>query len=147
MTQDEQQLNLLGTFHYVVAGLCALFACFPIIHLVLGIVMIVSPESLNNGKGQPPPEFVGWMFVAIGACAITLGWTMAAFIAVAGARLKRRKSYTFCLVMAALECMFMPFGTVLGVFTIIMLSKDPVKALFGIQPPAPPAPPASGAIP
>jgi hypothetical protein len=35
-----------------------------------------------------------------------------------------------CFVVAAIECIFMPFGTVLGVFTIIVLSRPSVKALF-----------------
>ena len=33
--------------------------------------------------------------------------------------------------MAALSCAFFPFGTVLGVFTIIVLQKDSVRQLFG----------------
>jgi hypothetical protein len=32
--------------------------------------------------------------------------------------------------MAGLACMFMPFGTVLGVFTIIVLVKENVKGMF-----------------
>jgi len=39
----------------------------------------------------------------------------------------------FCLVMAGAECLFMPFGTVLGVFTIILLLQEPVKQLFNSQ--------------
>ncbi len=38
--------------------------------------------------------------------------------------------YTYCLVVAALECLFMPFGTILGVFTIVVLMRHPLKALF-----------------
>jgi hypothetical protein len=41
----------------------------------------------------------------------------------------------FCLVMGGVECLFMPFGTVLGVFTIIVLMQEPVKQLFGVNPP------------
>jgi hypothetical protein len=41
-----------------------------------------------------------------------------------------RKHYTFCLVMAGVECLFMPFGTVLGVFTILVLNRQTVKELF-----------------
>jgi hypothetical protein len=33
--------------------------------------------------------------------------------------------------MAGIECIFMPVGTVLGVFTIIVLMRDSVKELFG----------------
>ena len=35
-----------------------------------------------------------------------------------------------CIVMAALACLSMPFGTVLGVFTIIVLARPSVQALF-----------------
>jgi hypothetical protein len=36
----------------------------------------------------------------------------------------------FCLVMAGIQCIFMPFGTVLGVFTIIVLMRNSVKEAF-----------------
>jgi hypothetical protein len=36
--------------------------------------------------------------------------------------------------MACIECMFMPFGTVLGVFTIIVFIRQSVKALFTPKP-------------
>ena len=32
--------------------------------------------------------------------------------------------------MAGIECIFMPFGTVLGVFTIIVLMRPSMKELF-----------------
>jgi hypothetical protein len=47
--------------------------------------------------------------------------------------LKRHTNYTYCLVVAAIECMFTPFGTVLGVLTIIVLVRPTVKALFGVS--------------
>lgn len=39
----------------------------------------------------------------------------------------------YCLVIAGLSCLFMPFGTVLVVFTLITLMKEPVKELFEQQ--------------
>jgi hypothetical protein len=44
--------------------------------------------------------------------------------------LNRRLHYMFCLVMAGISCAFFPFGTVLGVFTIVVLSKPEVRAAF-----------------
>lgn len=41
----------------------------------------------------------------------------------------------YCLVMAGIECMFMPFGTVLGVFTIIVLMRESVQKLFAANEP------------
>lgn len=40
--------------------------------------------------------------------------------------------------MAAVECMLMPFGTVLGVFTIVVLMRESVKKLFTMNNPVPP---------
>jgi len=36
----------------------------------------------------------------------------------------------FCLVMGGVESIFMPFGTILGVFTISVLMRESVKQLF-----------------
>ena len=51
-------------------------------------------------------------------------------IALAGRSLARHRRYTFCLVVAAILCLFVPFGTLLGVFTIIVLVRSTVRARF-----------------
>ena len=129
MTQDEDQLKLLSIFHYVVGGIAGLFALLPIFHLVFGLFFIFAPEKFE-GNGQPPPAFIGWIFVIFAALFITIGWVFAAFVLTTGRFLSKRKHYTFCLVMGGVQCIFMPFGTVLGVFTIIILMRESVKQLF-----------------
>jgi hypothetical protein len=129
MTQDEDHLRLLSIFHYVVGGLAALFALFPIFHMFLGLFLILAPEKFGN-KGDAPPAFIGWFFVAIAACFMIAGWTFAALVIMTGRFLARRKYYTFCFVMAAVECLFMPFGTVLAVFTLVVLLRESVKRMF-----------------
>jgi len=126
MNDDEQYLKLLSVFHYVVGGLAACFACIPIIHLSIGIAMLV-------GAIDGAPEFAGVLLVMIGMVAILMGWTLAVCIIIAGRCLAKRRRYMFCLVMAAISCVFMPFGTVLGVFTIIVLMRPSVKKLFAVN--------------
>jgi len=58
------------------------------------------------------------------------GWALSVLMIVAGRKLRRRAAHTFCIVIAAIECIFMPFGTVLGIFTLIVLTKESVKKLF-----------------
>ena len=60
-----------------------------------------------------------------------MGLTLAVLILAVGRSLSRRKRYNFCLVMACVECLFMPFGTALGVFTIVVLNRPSVKQSFG----------------
>ena len=47
MDQDSEHLKMLALFHYIVGGLAALFACFPIIHLVLGIAMLTGMQVVE----------------------------------------------------------------------------------------------------
>jgi len=131
-SQHEQHLKLLSIFHYVVGGITALFACFPVFHLTIGLSM------LSGGFGPPdeafPARLFGLMFVLIPACIILAGWSLAGVIVATGYFLSKRQRYMFCLVVAGIECVFMPFGTVLGVFTIIVLVKPEVKAMFETAP-------------
>jgi hypothetical protein len=59
-----------------------------------------------------------------------IGIAMAICILVAGRFLALRKGYSFALVMSCIECLFIPFGTILGVFTIVVLSRESVRGLF-----------------
>jgi len=91
---------------------------------------IVCPEKFGHGS-QQPTAFLGWLFVVFASIFILLGWGFAVLVLVAGRFIARRKHYTFCLVMACVECLLMPFGTVLGVFSIWVLNRQSVKGLFG----------------
>jgi hypothetical protein len=130
---DNEHLKLLSIFHYVKGGITALFACIPIIHVVFGLVLIVAPRLFGHGSDQPP-AFIGWLFVILGFFIIFLGWTVAVLVLIAGRCLARRRHYTFCFVVACLECLSVPFGTVLGVFTILVLNRQSEKALFNPGP-------------
>lgn len=138
MDQDQEHLRLLAIFHYVVAALAALFACFPLIHLVLGLFFILAPSSMAGSGQPPPPAFLGWIFVIFASCFILAGWAFAACVLYAGRCLANRRRLLFCQVMAGIECMFMPFGTALGVFTLLVLTRPTVKPLFDDQRTAPP---------
>jgi hypothetical protein len=74
------------------------------------------------------------LFVIMGGIFFVLGWTYAILVFFAGRFIARRKNYTYCFVVACVECLLMPMGTVLGVFSIIVLNRPGVKALFGGKP-------------
>ena len=135
MNQDEEHLKLLAIFHYIVGAIGALFACFPLLYVGMGVLFVASPHFMTEGqKGPPPPAAIGYIFIAIGAFFALLGWSAAIATAISGRCITRRRKRLFSVVMAAILCMFMPFGTVLGVFTIIVLTKESVQRLYGIAP-------------
>ncbi len=138
MNRDTEHLRLLAIFHYVAAGLAAFFSFFPLLYATIGgIFIFVSRHGTPKPGEELPPEFVGWIFVGLGLVLFLLGIAMAICILIAGRCLSRRKAYSFALVVACIECLFIPFGTILGVFTIVALSRESVRTLFlTAQPPA-----------
>jgi hypothetical protein len=131
MDRDTEQLNLLAIFHYVVAGLAALFSFFPLLYTTVGAIFIFAARHGTAKPGEDlPPEFLGWIFAVLGSVLFLIGLSMAICILIAGRSLALRKRYPFALVMACIECLFIPFGTILGVFTIVVLSRESVRGLF-----------------
>jgi hypothetical protein len=141
MNDDAQNLRYLTIGHYICAAIAALFACIPLIHLSIGLIFLLKPPAPQDGE-QFPAQLFGLMFALIGGAAVLCGWAFATLIFVAGRSLAVRRRHTFCIVVAALCCGFFPLGTALGVFTILVLMRPTVKAMFQ-QPAALGAPPAS----
>ena len=131
MTDDQQHLDLLSIFHYIVGGLGLLFSLFPLFHLLFGIALVTG--RLGEGSGAEN-VMLGWFFIVIALVVTGTGIAYGVCTILAGRYLKRRERYSFCLVMAAISCIFFPFGTVLGVFTILVLARPDVKAVFASSP-------------
>src|SRR2546430_14681541 len=104
MDRDTEQLNLLAIFHYVVAGLAALFSFFALLYTTVGAIFIFAARHGTPKPGEElPPEFLGWIFVVLGLLLFLLGVAMAICILIAGRCLSRRRFYSFALVMAWIE--------------------------------------------
>nr|CAP47667.1 putative integron gene cassette protein [uncultured bacterium] len=129
MNQDADHLRLLSIYHYVVGGLAALFSFVPIFHLVIGFLMVTGRPEGSDAFARA----FGWAFVFFSGALMLCGWAFSAAAFLAGRALANRTRYLYCLVVAGIECIFMPFRTVLGVFTIIVLMRESVKRLFGVE--------------
>jgi hypothetical protein len=132
MSQNDDVLRVLAVFHFVLAGMATMVSLFPLVHLIVGIGLV---SGVFTNPGDPFPfALVGWIFVIFASCWILCGLLFAALMAVAGRMLLNRRRYFFCLAMAGLACMFMPFGTILGAFTIVTLMKADVREQFQPSP-------------
>jgi hypothetical protein len=86
--------------------------------------------DIPRKANEPPPELLGGIFVGFGIVLMLVFFALAFLAFWAGRSLGQHKNYTFCFVIAALVCLSMPLGTILGIFTIIVLMRDSVKAIF-----------------
>src|SRR5439155_27103736 len=125
MNQDAERLRLLAIFHYLVCRLLLVKKMFPLLYTTIGAIFIsVARHGTPRPSEELPPEFLGWIFVGVGSFLFLVGIAMAICILIAGRCLSRHRYYSFALGMACIECLFVPFGTILGVYTIIALSRE-----------------------
>jgi hypothetical protein len=102
MNQNVEHLRLLSIFHYVVGGIAVLVSFFPLLYSAMGGCILYAARHPTGLPNNQSPP------------PPILGWFFIAF------------------VVACIECIFVPFGTILGIFTIIVLSRESVKTLFSI---------------
>ena len=127
---DEEHLRLLSIFCYVKAGVVAAFSLFGLVYIGMGAFAILAGAHCAQTNAGPPPAFVGWIFLCIGGGFLSLGWVMAALTFLAGRYISARRHYAYGLVVAGLNCLSVPYGTLLGVFAFLVLLRSSVRELF-----------------
>ena len=145
---DNSHLRTLSILHYVWGGLVMAGSLLFIIHIVLGVMMLQSPTGfLPTPAGAsklppppPPPAFMAWIFIVMGGVMVTFGETLGVLCIVAGRSMATRRRRSLIFVVSVLNCFCLPLGTALGVFTLIVMSRPSVTAMFrpvAIPPPLP----------
>ena len=82
-------------------------------------------------RGAPPEmKIFGGFMVAIGLFGTLFVFALATLLVVTGRSLQKRKRRVLCLVTAGLSLISFPFGTALGIFTIIVLQRPAIVAAF-----------------
>ena len=127
---DAEHLRLLAIFHFVSAALAFVGVLFASLYFVLVWAVFANPEIwAQSQEGAPPAEvatifrwftgmFVGWFLVS---CVGNL---------LSGMFLRARRHRTFSMVIAAINCLHIPIGTLLGVFTLIVLGRESVRRMY-----------------
>ena len=126
---DDEHLKLLRIGYYVSAGADALFALFPLIYVFMGI-FIAAAGSGSANPGEPNPAVFGVIFAVIGLVVSFFLAANAGLKFMAAKAIGERRSKTLCYVAAALSCLAMPWGTLLGVFTFMTLGRESVSEQF-----------------
>ena len=129
-TKDQDHLKTLIICHYVMAGLSILGLLLIFFHYYMMSTVFEIAESTPTAQGGPMPEgimdimivfylIVGLLVIAQGI----MNFLSARF-------LKSRTNRTFCFITAGINCLQMPLGTALGIFTFIVLGRNSVAQLF-----------------
>lgn len=123
---DSSQLSLLSLFHFIGAGLAALGGCFLGLHYAIFHTFFLNPQNWT-GRSQPPPpawfiEIIFWVYIVMGLFFILsfVSNVISAFY------IRARKHRIFSIIVASFNCIHVPLGTLLGVFTICILMRESV---------------------
>lgn len=131
--QDRHYLQLLTIFHYVAAGVTALFGCVPIFHLGVGLSLLFGGAFSEAAQGTGDTvlmTLLALLFTLLPLALIVGLWGLALATAVSGYFIKTRQRRVFSIVVAAFNCIIFPIGTVLGVFTLVVLVRPSVVTLY-----------------
>jgi hypothetical protein len=130
---DEEHVKLLSLGYIVSACVSLFFSLFGLFYVFMGVMMRTAfshiPEAAAKAN-QPPPVFFLWFLGGMGVAIFTFMVVVAALKFRTAWCLKHRKSRTFCMVIAGISCLEIPYGTILGIFTFIVLGRESVVRLF-----------------
>jgi hypothetical protein len=137
---DEEHLKLLSIGYYISAGFSAAFSFFGLLYMAMGIFFLVisRSHSILDNTGQPPPQLIGSIFTVIGLAIFIFLMTLSILKFISGNHIKKRRSRIFSMVVAGINCLEFPYGTLLSIFTFLVLSRNSVKKLYS-EPGADPA--------
>lgn len=128
--KDYSDLNQLATFHYVLGGIGCFFCLIPLLHVFGGISLILHPERFESSEQVFPSVYIGWIAIGMGGLFFLLGEVFSICLILSGKYLRQQKNYMFSFVLACFCCLNMPLGTILGIFTIVVLQRESVKSIY-----------------
>lgn len=130
---DEEHLKLLSLGYLISAAISAFYSLFGLFYVLAGGVVATIISRNHVATAQPtgePPAFIGWIFAGVGLSIFLFLLGLAAIRFQAARCIKKRKSRTFCMVVGAISCLEVPFGTILGVLTFLVLGRASVERMF-----------------
>ena len=131
---DEEHLRLLGIFHYIAGAITLVISLVFLVQFFL--FSFIFDEVMNNitdialvGFYEFNPEIFSllvylWivlflLFVAFGVAQI-----------ISGKFLRAKKHRIFSFIVAIINILFFPYGTILGVATIMVVTRSSVVAIY-----------------
>lgn len=148
----QERLRLLSLGYYISGAIGAVCVSFLIIHMAVFTAISLVPASVWNNKsstqnsvqsdGTPdhyevhsnaPPAIVFRILAGVIGIIILIGWTLGGLTIYAGRCIKLRQRHTFVMTMACVNCIWIPYGTLLGVATFLTLGSPDAKEEYPTQ--------------
>ena len=134
---DDEHLRLLSLFHYISGGVTVAFSLFFGLWIVFaGVMFAFLPPPTHAGsdgalthhnQGLPAVMFAVFGFL------FAMGLAYGILEIVSGRFISQRRRRVFTMVVALPRVLFLPYGAVLTIFTLLVLERPSVKQLYRVQ--------------
>ena len=126
---DSEHLNLLSIFYFIFGGL-TIFTSFIILAYITIFSAIFTNIPIEDSDIENfPLEIIFYAFAALFIFVFGYG----ILLIIAGVNIRKKAKRVFSLVVGALAILSFPFGTALGVFSIIVLTRNSVVELYHLE--------------
>ncbi len=131
----DKNLKLFSNLNLLLSGISLFSAGFLFLSYQIMNFMFSNKEMMrsnsNDSSFDPAQllEVFKWFYIIIGIAALA----SAIINVISAILLKKRRNRSLCMFISYINCTFVPFGTALGVLTILNLQKDKVNELFDLE--------------
>jgi ABC-type phosphate transport system permease subunit len=133
MEKDLEHLKLLGIFHYIWGALSLIGGIFiGGYFLVIGIILMNNPPTSTSSEDSGTASMAGGILIGVGVLLFLIVVVYGILTLMAGGKYRKHQGgYWFCFILAIVTLVIggIP-GIVLGIFSLIVLSRESVKTLF-----------------
>ncbi len=126
-----RHLPTLSVLHYVygaflcVSGLAAV--------LIIGLGTFLNSELITENGGEPVPDVIVGFIQAFGMMILIMVELWGVLNLLSGYWIGRRTNRTASMIIGALNCLSVPIGLALGIFTLITLSSKEVEDAYAYR--------------
>lgn len=125
-----KHLSTLSILHYVYGVFVCLSGLAALLVVLIGGFMR-SELLFGSSDASDVPAWLGGFIQVIGLFIFFLIETWGVLSLLTGSWIAKRKHRTATMVMAGVHCLNVPFGLLLGIYTIVVMVDDEVRNAYG----------------
>lgn len=130
---DDEHLRLLALFHYISGGLGILFSSMFIVHAAVMGFLAANADKFQGLSGNKAAAIPAGFFIVLAVVfglLVFLGIAYGVAQIYSGRLISQGKYRMFSLVVAVPNLLFIPYGTLLSVMTLIVLNRESVRQRY-----------------
>jgi hypothetical protein len=108
------------------AAITFIAASVPAFYASLGIDLVFNAAAPGSGRAE-----AGWRILLVGLAWVLLAFAYVALLIASARALRLRRHYPLVLATAVASLLLPPFGTALGIATLLALRDPEVRQAFG----------------